>query len=222
MNQKFIWIFLILIFLISCTQKQENNNIQNVIVPDKRIELWNGQDFKAWIKFIPDKNVNPDSVWFISDENLYCAGNPICYIRTNSKYKNYKLTVVWRWPEEPGNSGVLLHIEEPDTVWPKCIEAQLMHENAGDFYVINGTDFDELIDKASRRLAKKENNSENKPGEWNTYEIYCQENTITLFVNNVLQNKATNCSVKSGQIGFQSEGKPIEFKEIFIEPLKLS
>ncbi|MBI1932312.1 MAG: DUF1080 domain-containing protein [Ignavibacteriales bacterium] len=203
----------------SCSLNKVNFKNSNVIIPDKKIELWNGKDFNNWIKYFADKNVNADEIWKISEGIIHCTGNPIGYLRTKNEYVNYKLTVIWRWPSEPGNSGVMLHCQLPDQVWPKSIEAQLMSENAGDFYVISGSDFKELVDKESRRLEKQNKNSENTPGEWNKYEIICNDNSITLNVNNVFQNKATECTLNSGAIAFQSEGKPIEFKEIYIEPI---
>jgi hypothetical protein len=39
-------------------------------------------------------------------------------------------------------------------------------------------------------------------------------------VNGVLQNVATGCSVSSGKICLQSEGTPIEYRNIYIEPLE--
>jgi len=223
MRKKYLWIFLMSFLTLSCCQIITNENIdltkQNVIIPTEKIELWNGKDFSNWITFSPDTNVDVNSVWSVQENIIHCSGNPVGYIRTKENYANYKLIVTWRWPTEPGNSGVLLHAQSPDLVWPKCIEAQLMSGDAGDFYVINGTDFTELIDKNSRRLAKQKSNSEKPIGQWNKYEIICKNNSIELFVNRVFQNKATNCTVQSGTIGFQSEGKPIQFKEIYLEPI---
>lgn len=119
-----------------CSLNKVNFKNSNVIIPDKKIELWNGKDFDNWIKYFLDKNVNADEIWKISKGIIHCTGNPIGYLRTKNEYANYKLTVIWRWPSEPGNSGVMLHCQLPDQVWPKSIEAQLMSENAK-FYVIS-------------------------------------------------------------------------------------
>ncbi len=219
-----IWALLICSICISCGEEPKKEVIEslpdNVIVPTKTIELWNGNDFSDWFIYVPDSSVDVDSVWSIVDGVLHCSGKPSGYIRTAKDYANYKLTLQWRWVAEPGNSGVLLHMSLPDTVWPKCIEAQLMTENAGDFYVIGGTEMNEHINKNSRQIAKQKESSENPPGEWNSYEIICKNNTIKLYVNGVLQNEATKTSVTSGKIGMQSEGKPIQFKNIYLEPVK--
>jgi hypothetical protein len=61
--------------------------------------------------------------------------------------------------------------------------------------------------------------SENPPGEWNRYEILCKADSISLEVNGVLQNTAGQATVTSGHIALQSEGKPIEFKTVKLQPL---
>ena len=114
---------------------------------------------------------------------------------------------------------MLLHLSGPDTVWPKSIEAQLHSGDAGDFWVIGGTDFKEHVDKSTRRVVKKAESSEKPIGEWNVYEITCRENTIHVVVNGVEQNAATEATVTSGKIGLQSEGTSIEFRNIYIEPI---
>ena len=213
------------LFFLSCSgEKSEqvaDKSIEegSIITPDSRIDLWNGKDFSGWKLFIPDTMIDVSTVWMAKNGIVHCTGVPDGYMRTKNNYTNYKLTVEWRWPDEPGNSGVLLHMSEPDKVWPKSIEAQLMSENAGDFWMIDSTEIKEHTDKSSRRIVKREESSENTPGEWNKYEIFCKGNTIQLYVNGILQNEGTEASVQSGKICFQSEGKPIQFRSIYLEPV---
>ena len=49
-------------------------------------------------------------------------------------------------------------------------------------------------------------------------EITCKGDTIEVKINGLLQNKATGSTVKQGFIGLQSEGGPIEFRNITLEP----
>jgi len=214
MNRKLIGALGIICLLTAPVLGQEEP-----IVPQKKIELWNGKDFSGWKLFLRDPNVDVKTVWSVKDGVIRCEGKPVGYMRTEADYAEYKLHVEWRWPEGAGNSGVLLHMSEPDRVWPKSIECQLASGNAGDFWVIGGTDFKEHTDKKHRRVAKKAESSEKPLGEWNSYDIICKGNTIRVFVNGVLQNEATGTTVKSGKICLQSEGKPIEFRNIYIEPL---
>jgi hypothetical protein len=181
--------------------------------------LFNGKDFTGWKLFLPDENAKPEATWSAQDGVVRCTGEPAGYMRTEKAYENYRLRLEWRWVGEGGNSGVLLHCQDPDTVWPKAIESQLQSGHAGDYWVIGGADFKEHTDKDNRRVIKKEQSSEKPLGEWNQYEIVCQGNTIQSYVNGVLQNAATECTLTKGYIGLQSEGTPIEFRNITLELL---
>ena len=185
--------------------------------PPEQTPLFNGQDLSGWAFVLRDKGVDPMTVWSVSEGVIHCTGEPYGYMRTEADYADYQLHVEWRWPGEASNSGVLLHMSEPDKVWPRSIECQLMSGNAGDFVAFEGTGFKELVE--GRVLKKQAESSEKPPGQWNTYEIVCRGNTIRVFVNGVLQNEATETTVSSGKICLQSEGRPIEFRNIYVEPL---
>lgn len=58
--------------------------------------------------------------------------------------------------------------------------------------------------------------SEKPTGEWNSMVVTCKANTIEVMVNGVLQNKATGISETKGHICLQSEGKNIEFRNVYI------
>ena len=91
-----------------------------------------------------------------------------------------------------------------------------MAGNAGDFVCMNGADMNERSDKSTPVVRKMAASSEKAAGEWNTMEVICNGNTIEVFVNGVLQNKGTNVSVSQGSICLQSEGKDIEFRNVFL------
>lgn len=181
--------------------------------------LFNGKDFEGWKLFIPDEGVDPLSVWSVKDGVIRCSGDPAGYMRTTKVYSNYKVSVEWRWPEDGGNNGLLLHIVGEDGVWPKSIESQLAHENAGDFWVIGGAEFKEHVDKSTRRVIKKTEHNEKSLGEWNKMEAVCEGDSIRIYVNGTLQNEATECTLTEGFIGLQSEGTPIEYRNIVLEKL---
>ncbi|MBE7560769.1 DUF1080 domain-containing protein [bacterium] len=189
------------------------------ITPKKKMQLFNGQDLSGWQMCLPGSDVDPGTVWRVADGVISCSGTPFGYIRTRNAYTNYRLHVEWRWSGKPGNSGVLLHISGPDRVWPKCIEGQLMSGNAGDFYSIGGTTMKERPE-GGRHIPKKKESSEKPVGDWNSYDITCASDTITLVVNGVEQNRATATSVSAGMIGLQSEGAPIQFRNVYLEPLR--
>ena len=191
-----------------------------------KIILWNGKDFTGWNLFTTEENIDVLDIWTVRNGVIYCTGKPNGYMRTIDEYKNYYLHVEWRWPDEPTNSGVLLHTTGPDKIWPRAIECQLQAGNAGDFVLMNGPGI--TVDGENKQnpqqqyvvIPKKEQSSEKPAGQWNTYDIYCDADSIRCYVNGRLQNEGTAPTDTSGAICLQSEGGPIEFRHIYKVPLE--
>jgi hypothetical protein len=189
-------------------------------IKGQKIQLFNGKDLSNWVFFLKDHSVDPASVFSVRDGVIHITGNPFGYMRTREQYSDYLLHVEYRWATEATNSGIFIHLQQPDTIWPKCIECQLAAGNAGDFICAGSTDMNERTDKSKRVLKKMEPSSEKTAGEWNIMEISCKTNTIDVYVNGVLQNKGTGVNVNKGHIALQSEGKDIEFRNVFLTKLK--
>ena len=207
--------------LAGCKGKSE----PEAVTPQEKVMLWNGEDFTGWKLFVADEKADVDDIWSVKSGVVHCKGIPNGYMRTERKYANYQLHVEWRWAGKPTNSGVLLHSSGPDKVWPRTIEAQLQAGNAGDFVLINGTGITvdgedkQNVEKQYVVITKKAKSSEKTPGQWNTYDIVCKSDTIGVIVNGVLQNSGTKATDTSGWICLQSEGSPIEFRNIYIKPM---
>jgi hypothetical protein len=192
----------------------------------KKVSLWNGKDFSGWKRVVSDPAVDVNDIWQVRDKVIYCSGKVNGYLRTVESYRDYQLHVEWRWPDTPTNSGVLLHASEPDQVWPPCIECQLKASNAGDFVLMNGTGL--TVDGVDRQnsnrqfvvIVKKGPTSEKPAGQWNSYDIHCAGDTVRCYVNGVLQNEGIGAMPSFGYIGLQSEGGPIEFRNIYLLPLE--
>jgi len=76
------------------------------------------------------------------------------------------------------------------------------------------------LDNPKNKSVKKQGESSEKPdGEWNAVDIVVKGNTISSSVNGVLQNVGKDAYADAGQICLQSEGGPIEFRNVYIEPL---
>lgn len=195
------------------TKSQKNPKSEN-------IQLFNGKDLSNWVFQLKDQAIDPATVFTVQNGVIHISGNPFGYMRTKDTYSDYKLHVEWRWPAEATNSGVFVHAQQPDTIWLKCVECQLQAGNAGDFVCMNGADMNERTDKSKISVKKMVASSEKPTGEWNTMEVVCKTNTIEVFVNGVLQNKGTNVSVSKGHICLQSEGKDVEFRNVFLNKLK--
>jgi hypothetical protein len=189
------------------------------ITPANKIELFDGQSLSGWTFVSKGTNAPAESIWSVTNGVITCQGRPNGYARTLQTYRDYKLHAEWRWPDGPGNSGVFLHVNPPDKVWPLCFEAQLLAGSAGEIRCNGGSRVHELTAANPKSVPRQQPSSEKPAGEWNAYDIVCRGNTVTVRVNGVLQNEVTGTSVDSGAIGLQAEGKPVEFRNIFLEPL---
>lgn len=190
-----------------------------------RVELFNGKNLDGWKMIVQDQTVDPTSIFKAKDGVIKISGTTNGYLRTEKVFTNYQLHVEWRWPENPTNSGVFLHANGYD-FWPNAIESQLQNQNAGDIvligYGVSALISDSTYINSEKRFAvlpKLKESSEKPAGEWNSYDITCDEDMITIYVNGVLQNSAKKLSLTSGSIGLQSEGSLIEFRNIYIEPI---
>lgn len=208
-------ILVIIVAVIFLVARQKEGPEQQDTMQAEKVFLWNQQDFEDWEFYLKDTAADPYGVFTINEGKIDIKGTPFGYMRTKKKFSDYTLHLEWRWPGEPGNSGVFLHMQQPDTIWPPLIECQLQAGNAGDMIFAGGTKAEELGD-STWVLRKSEQSTEKDPGEWNVYEITARNDSIIAYVNGTLQNVATHLSVSEGCIGLQSEGAPIEFRNIYI------
>jgi len=195
------------------------------------VALFNGKDLTGWTFDVKDENATMAEIWQIFDGVLHCRGNPAGVLRTEKEYGNYVLELEWRWPERGGNNGVLVHTGEPRVlgIWPRSLEVQLQSKHAGDFWDI-GTTCDvpnEDARRNGRRVQNLTEDSEKPLGEWNKYRIICKDDTVTVYVNGEKVNECTNLRdaktdkpLTSGAICLQSEGTPIDYRNVKLTPLK--
>ncbi len=192
---------------------------ETVVVPTGKIELFDGKSLAGWSFVSADPQTPASAVWSVRDGVIVCAGKPMGYARTLQRYRDYQLHLEWRFPSGPGNSGAFVHISGEDKVWPTCLEAQLMSGDAGQLRCNGGSKVAELTPASVIAVSRCAPDSEKPVGEWNRCDIVCRGDTVTVHINGVLQNKVTGASVSAGAIGLQSEGKPVEFRNIVLEPL---
>jgi hypothetical protein len=218
----FLLIILAVTATSSCMQSRQKKDIyQNNLKNDGKetIQLFNGENLNNWVFQLRDQTVDPSTVFTVQNNVINISGNPFGYMRTKDSYSDYTLHLEWRWPAEATNSGIFIHAQLPDTIWLRCIECQLQSGNAGDFVCMSGADMTERSDKSTRVVRKMAASSEKPAGEWNTMEVVCEGNTIEVTINGVLQNKGTGVSESEGHICLQSEGKNIEFRNVYLTKL---
>jgi hypothetical protein len=187
------------------------------VTPTSRVELFNGKDFSGW-KFVSKTNSDPMQTWSITNGLIHCTGKPTGYMRTVGNYRDYKVTTEWRFIKA-GNTGVMVHMQEPDKVWPATIECQGAHDQQGDFWMQGGATCKDHTTKETRRVKMTEPSNEKPVGEWNTFTVECKGDAVKIIVNDKLMGEVTECSVTSGHIGLQSEGADMEVRKVTLEPL---
>lgn len=200
--------------------------------------LFNGKNLDGWHTDVPAMDSKPDTInpFIVRNGMLVSLGTPGGHLITDKIYKNYQLTLQYRFAGKPGNCGVLVHVSTPRVLYgmfPKSMEVQMQHKDAGDFWCI---DEDITVPDMVNRRGPKENwgingdklrriknltdDSEKPAGEWNTMIIQCLNNEVKVWVNGILVNHGTNCTASIGQIALQAEGSEVEFKQLDLNPIK--
>lgn len=204
----------------------------------RTVSLFNGRDLSGWHVDVPKMDEDPSlkSPFLVRDGKLVSMGTPPGHLITDDVYKDYRLEVEYRFAGVPGNCGVLVHASTPRSLYkmfPKSIEVQMMHENAGDFWCIvediKVPDMEErrgpkekwgITEGKGRRILNLTDGSENPVGEWNNMVIECAGNSIKVWVNGDFVNHGTECTASEGQIAVQAEGSEVEFRKIELTPLQ--
>ena len=205
------------------------------------IQLYNGKDLSGWHMDVPALDSLPDTrkPFLVRNGNLVSLGTPNGHLITDQSYESYRLSVRYRFVGEPGNCGVLVHASTPRALYkmfPKSLEVQMMHENAGDFWCIvqdiTVPDMEErrgpktewgITEGKKRRIPNLTDGSEKPLGEWNEMIVECLDDKIKVWVNGDLVNYGFDCTTQGGQIAVQAEGAEVEFSRIELTPIsKLS
>lgn len=205
--------------------------------PAQPVSLFNGKDLSGWHADVPemDTNAAAKSPFIVRNGMLVSLGVPNGHLITDAVHENFRLIVEYRFAAKPGNCGVLIYASTPRALYkmfPKSLEVQMMHENAGDFWCI----VEDIItpDMETRRGPKNEwgitegkqrriknltDNSEKLAGEWNIMTIECLGNSIKVWVNGDLVNYGYNATASKGQIALQAEGSEVEFRKLILTPI---
>ena len=181
--------------------------------------LFNGKNLEGW-KFEVGK-ADPEKTFMVKKGIIVVSGSPNGYFYTDKSYKNYILRFDWRYKRPKdleddekflGNSGLLVHIQEPHRVWPKCVEVQGMNKEHGRIFGLGKFEAKFNFDAKALKKARK------PVGEWNTTEVLVKDGAITSKVNGA-QISTGKSELTEGPFGFQSEGAEIHFKNIKIKVL---
>ncbi len=190
--------------------------------------------------------VNCDKeTWTWKDGEVHCTGKPVGVIRSQKPFDNFELVAQWRHLESGGNSGIFVWASEealkdlkPDSLPPGGIEVQVLdhgyteqfEKSSGkkaDWFTTNGdvfpvgkskmTPFPPVAPGGNRSFPRK--NLSKGIGEWNHYYIRAINGEIRLWVNGEEVSGGTNCEPRTGFLCLESEGAPVDFKNLRIRVL---
>ena len=188
-----------------------------------------------------------DDTWSFKDGVIYCTGKPVSVMRTVKKYTNFELVCEWMHKKVAGNSGIFIWTTDESIErltkagkpgLPHGIEVQVLdtgytehyekrHKKPSDWFTCHGDVFP--VGKAkmkpfppvapnkkrsfpSKNLSKDVNN-------WNHYYIRAINGEVRLWVNGEEVSGGNGCQPATGVICLESEGAPIEFKNLRIREL---
>jgi hypothetical protein len=209
-----------------------------VLSPHTR-SLFNGKDLTGWKVDVPHLDKHPDGkVPFVArDGMLVSLGSPGGHLVHDEVNQNYRLEVEYRFAGKPGNCGVLVHSSKPRALYkmfPKSIEVQMYHKNAGDFWCIveditvpnmvkrRGAEKNwGITEGKARRILNLTDGSEKEPGEWNRMVIECLNDQVKVWVNGDFVNHGSKCTARKGKIAIQAEGSEVEFRKLDLTPINV-
>jgi hypothetical protein len=195
---------------------------------DGFVPLFNGRDLSGWV----NANCAPET-WSVTNGMIHCTGRPTGAMRTDKQYENFILEVEWRHLSSGGNSGVFIWgtpIAAPGVPFLRGIEVQVLdhgfnvagknqwYTTHGDVFPIHGAKMKPFGRHNGDRSFPSEERSKGFP-EWNHYRIVCTNGTIRLSVNGGEVSGGEDCNYRKGYLALESEGAPVEFRNIRIKEL---
>ncbi|SKA81137.1 protein of unknown function [Prosthecobacter debontii] len=210
-----------LLGLTSCQPKAEQG-----FVP-----MFHANDLHGWV----NANCAPET-WSIKDGVISCTGFPTGALRTEKQYENFILEAEWRHLTEAGNSGIFVWgtpISSPGVPFLRGIEVQILDHGYmkkadpkkpkwftthGDVFPIHGATMAPHGEHNGQRSFPSEERSKPSP-EWNHYRIEANNGRITLAVNGKVVSGGDNCNYRKGYLALESEGAPVEFRNVRIKEL---
>jgi hypothetical protein len=189
-------------------------------------------------------NCNPET-WTWKDGVVHCTGHPVGVIRTKKAVANFELVAQWRHLQSGGNSGIFVWAPEqalegikPGRLPRGGIEVQVLDHGyaeqyekqrgkKADWFTTHGdvfpvgtskmTPFPPVSPDGSRSFPRKQ--LSRGVGQWNHYYVRAINGEIRLWVNGEEVSGGNGCQPASGYLCLESEGAPVEFRDLRIREL---
>lgn len=192
-------------------------------------------------------HVNCESnTWSLTNGVIHCTGKPVGVIRSPNVHTNFELVAQWRHLRSAGNSGIFVWAT-PDSIQalekgngrlPTGVEVQVLDhgyteqyekqtKKKADWFTSNGDVFPTGSTKMKPFPPVSPNGERSFPrknlskgiGEWNHYYVRAINGEVRLWVNGEEVSGGTDIRPAWGYLCLESEGSPVEFKEIRMREL---
>ena len=188
----------------------------------------------------------PETTWNWTNGFVHCLGQPVGVIRSSMLVTNFEMVAQWRHLKSAGNSGIFVWatpesiraLEQGQGRLPTGIEVQVLDHGYtaqyekdskkkadwfrtdGDVFPTGSTKmkpFPPVSPNGERSFPRK--NLSKGVGEWNHYYIRALNGEVRLWVNGEEVSGGTAIRPAWGYLCLESEGSPVQFKELSIREL---
>jgi hypothetical protein len=191
-------------------------------------------------------HVNCDAdTWSSKDGVIHCTGKPIGVVRSKKQVRNLELVAEWCHRRLAGNSGIFLWAPEtvfkelkPGRLPPGGIEVQVLdlgltaeyEKSTGkkaDWFTCHGDvfpvgtskmkPFPPVAPDGMRSFPRK--NLVKGVDQWNHYYVRAINGEVRLWVNGEEVSGGTECEPHAGFLCLESEGAPVDYRNLRIREL---
>lgn len=186
-----------------------------------------------------------ENTWTWEGTLAKCTGKPVGVTRSKVQYTNFELVAQWRHLSSGGNSGIFIWASpegmqdlKPNSLPSVGIEVQVLdhgytekyEKSSGkkaDWFTTHGDvfpvgkskmkPFEPVAPNSSRSFPRKQLSL--GMNEWNHYYVRAINGEVRLWVNGEEVSGGTNCQPATGHLCLESEGAPVEFKNLRLRVL---
>lgn len=159
-----------------------------------------------------------EPTWTEKEGVIRCTGRPRGYLYTKTSHRNFELHFEFKFdkPKDPKkwpqlNTGCLVYGQGDHKLWPACLEVQGKYLEMAEIKSnVRGVKVETDAEKQVRDEAREE------PGRWNRVVVRSREGALLVILNGRTIASSRPTRLKEGWVGFQSEGSPVEFRNVRI------
>ena len=179
------------------------------------VSLFNGENLDGWII--------ENNGQFAARDGLLVVNKGTGWLRSEKEYGDFILKMDFRFLEKEANSGIFVRTaatsKDDENGWPdngyqvQCMDTVDGRIPCGTMIPYGAPEFkhESYLEKLAEVFQPT--------GEWNSYEIECSGENLTVKINDGLITKAHDIKNLRGHIGIQGEHGQLEFRNLRVKVL---